>query len=55
MDVKADQKNKTLKVLSCRYESSAQAKPSSAKETAAVRYELQRFAGQLSLKLSGWQ
>jgi uncharacterized protein YcaQ len=54
-DFKADRKRGTLRVLSCRFEESGTSRPASARDGAAARSALARYATALQLKPTGWR
>ena len=54
-DLKADRKQGTLRVVSCRFEGTNTSRPSNAQDGAAASGALQRYAETLELKPLGWR
>ncbi|MHC4304424.1 MAG: winged helix-turn-helix domain-containing protein [Planctomycetota bacterium] len=55
LDFKADRKRGTLRALSCRFEGTGNRRPATAKDKAAARTALARYAQALELKPTGWR
>ena len=54
-DVKADRRRGMLRVLSCRFEGTANSAPAASRDGEAVRTALSRYADALELKPTGWR
>jgi uncharacterized protein YcaQ len=54
-DLKADRKRGVLRVLSCRFEGTGNARPAAARDGEAARAALSRYADALELKPAGWR
>ncbi|MHC4769204.1 MAG: DNA glycosylase AlkZ-like family protein, partial [Planctomycetota bacterium] len=55
LDLKADRKRGSLRVLSCRFEGTGTRRPAATQDKAAVRTALDRYAAALELKPTGWR
>ncbi len=54
LDLKADRRRGVLRVLSCRFEGTANSAPAASRDGEAARTALSRYAGALELKPTGW-
>ena len=55
LDLKADRKKGVLRVLSCRFEETANSRPAASRDGEAARSALSRYADALKLKPTGWR
>ncbi len=55
LDLKADRRRGVLRVLSCRFEGTANSVPAASRDGEAARAVLSRYADALELKPTGWR
>ena len=55
LDLKADRRRGVLRVLSCRFEGTANSAPAASRDGEGVRAALSRYADALELKPTGWR
>ncbi len=55
LDLKADRRRGVLRVLSCRFEGTANSRPAASPDGEGARSALSRYADALGLKPTGWR